>query len=52
MPILGTDTFSWMVHVVGSGERPFSTMTPREIEELYLVRQRASTRRRGRLGSR
>ena len=39
-PIYGTDTLVWMVHVIGSDERPFSDMTPTEIEDLYRSRQR------------
>jgi hypothetical protein len=34
-PIKRASTFTWMIHVVGSGERPFSSMTPDEIEALY-----------------
>lgn len=39
-PIRGTNTFPWNVHVVGADERPFSSMTPTEIEELHEVRRR------------
>lgn len=38
-PILGTSAFWWQVHVIGSGETPFSEMTPDEIEALYQVRR-------------
>lgn len=38
-PILGTHTFAWDVYVIGSGETPFSEMTPDEIEALYEVRR-------------
>jgi len=38
-PILGTSAFCWQVHVIGSGETPFSDMTPDEIEALYQVRR-------------
>jgi hypothetical protein len=38
-PILGTHTFAWGVHLIGSGERPFSEMTPDEIEALHEVRR-------------
>ena len=38
-PILGTSAFCWQVHVIGSGETPFSDMTPDEIDALYQVRR-------------
>ena len=38
-PIYGTETFTWMVHVIGSDERAFSDMTPVQIECLYRSRQ-------------
>ena len=38
-PIYATSTFSWMVHVIGGDERPFSDMSPAEIEALYRTRQ-------------
>ena len=38
-PIRGTSTFPSMVHVIGSDERPFSTMTPAEIEALHEKRR-------------
>jgi hypothetical protein len=38
-PILGTHTFPFDVHVIGSSERPFSDMTPKEIKTLYEVRR-------------
>ena len=31
-PILGTSTFPRLVHVIGAAGRPFSSMTPQEIE--------------------
>jgi len=34
-PIFGTHTFPWMVHVIDGSGRPFSTMSPKEIEQLY-----------------
>jgi len=37
--MLGTETFPWMVHIIGSEERAFSDMTPKEIWELYLRRR-------------
>lgn len=40
-PIRGSSTFVEMLHVVGSGERPLSTMTPAEIESLYEIRRQA-----------
>ena len=40
LPILGTMTFPWMVHVIGSEERAFSDMKPNELWELYLQRRR------------
>jgi hypothetical protein len=39
-PIRGSSTFPGNVHVVGTDERPFSSMTPTEIEELHEVRRR------------
>ena len=38
-PILGASAFWWQVHVIGSGETPFSEMTPDKIEALYQVRR-------------
>jgi hypothetical protein len=38
-PILGTHTFPLDVHLIGSGDRPFSDMTPDEIEVLHEVRR-------------
>jgi hypothetical protein len=38
-PILGTQTFPWDIHLIGSGDRPFSEMTPDEIEALHEVRR-------------
>jgi hypothetical protein len=38
-PILGSHTFPWNVHFIGSGDRPFSEMTPDEIEALHEVRR-------------
>jgi hypothetical protein len=43
-PILGTDTFPWLVHIIGGGGRPFSDMTPDEIWELYLQRRQENLR--------
>ncbi len=40
MPIRGSSTFPGNVHVVSTGERPFSSMTPKEIEELHEVRRK------------
>jgi hypothetical protein len=40
MPIQGSSTFPGNVHVVGTGERPFSSMTPIEIEEHHEVRRK------------
>ena len=39
-PIRGSRTFPGNVHVVGADERPFSSMTPMEIEELHEVRRK------------
>ena len=39
-PIRGSRTFPGNVHVVGADERPFSSMTPLEIEELHEVRRK------------
>ena len=39
-PIRGSSTFPGNVHVVGTDERAFSSMTPTEIEELHEVRRR------------
>lgn len=39
-PIKGSETSAWMVHVIGSAEPPFSSMSPEEIEELYQRRLR------------
>jgi len=36
-PIRSTSTFPRLVHVVGSGGRPFSTMSPNEIDAYYLT---------------
>src|SRR5579863_4715288 len=44
-PILRTSTFASMIHIIGSNERPFSTMTPAEIEALYLLRRSSSPQR-------
>jgi hypothetical protein len=38
-PIKGSSTFPWLLHVIGSEERPLSTMTPAEIEDLYQERR-------------
>ena len=38
-PILGTHTFPYDVHVVGSSERPFSEMSPKEIKALHEFRR-------------
>ena len=38
-PILGTHTFAWTVHLIGSDETPFSEMTPGEIDALHEVRR-------------
>jgi hypothetical protein len=38
-PIRGSSTFPENVHVVGANGRPFSDMTPAEIEELHEVRR-------------
>jgi hypothetical protein len=38
-PILGTHTFAFAVHVIGSADRAFSDMSPDEITALYEVRR-------------
>ena len=38
-PILGTHTFPFDVHVIGSSDRPFSDMSPDEIKTLHEVRR-------------
>jgi hypothetical protein len=38
-PILGTHTFPFDVHVIGSSDRSFSDMTPDEIKMLHEVRR-------------
>jgi hypothetical protein len=38
-PILGTNTFPFAVHVIGSSERPFSDMSPNEIKVLHEIRR-------------
>jgi hypothetical protein len=38
-PIMGTSTFPFCVHVVGGADRPFSSMTPTDIEELHETRR-------------
>jgi len=38
-PILGTHTFPFDVHVIGSSDRPFSDMSPEEIKTLHEVRR-------------
>ena len=38
-PILSTHTFPWDVRVIGSGDRPFSEMTPDQIEAFHEVRR-------------
>ena len=39
-PINRTETFPWMIHVIGGGGRPFSSMTPSEIVDAYQQRAR------------
>ena len=38
-PILGTHTFPYGLHVIGSSERPFSDMSPDEITVLHEIRR-------------
>ena len=40
-PIKGVDAFPDAVHVIGSDERPFSDMTPAEIDALAEQRRQA-----------
>jgi hypothetical protein len=46
-PIRGTSTFPNLVHVIGSNERPFSTMAPAEIKVLHEERRLEFWRRSG-----
>jgi hypothetical protein len=52
LPILGTMTFPWMAHVIGSDERAFSDMKPDEIWELYRQRRRDNLSHRDDRGDR
>jgi hypothetical protein len=38
-PMLGTHAFPHAIHVIGSDERPISSMTPAEITELAEIRR-------------
>ena len=38
-PIMGTSTFPFCIHVIGSSGRPFSDMTPGEIQDLHEERR-------------
>ena len=46
-PIWGASTFPNLVHVIGSRDRPFSTMTPAEVEALHEERRLEFWRRPG-----
>jgi hypothetical protein len=39
-PVKGTQTCMYGIHVIGGPERPFSSMTPTEIEELHEQRRK------------